>query len=252
MLPLLEGHGSLLDICRGASVDGIIGVLAAGRGLDVTIVSPSRNHANSLKRFASELGVEAESINFVLGSLDKLTQLNLGKFDCVTALHVLEHADSPRVALESLRERTISQCIVAVPTCLNPTAWVRLGGSDPYTYGAGSWKALFRGFLKVLRAGLSGRISVVELVSEFGTETVHPWYLPKRLIHELEWSGFHIEEVRPDTLLLPWSQRLLPLARKLQGLRTLGPVATWGFGTHFVLRPLWRDESVLVQRRASE
>lgn len=238
ILPLLEGTSELLDVTRGASVDGILGVLAARTVPRVTIVSPSRCHLQALQRFAERNSIEPDRIEWVAGCLDDGT-LPDRRFDTVTALHVLEHADNARSALSELHRRTARRCIVAVPTCANPTAWVRLGGgSDPYMFDPGSVAAAVRGLARTVARHRRGHIAVVEMVDEYGTESVHRWYFPRRMLQELEAADFEVQAMRPDTLAIPWSSRAMRVSTWLQSNAPAALTAGCGFGTHYLMRPV--------------
>ncbi|MFI5719899.1 class I SAM-dependent methyltransferase [Nocardia sp. NPDC051750] len=239
ILPLIKDYDHVMDVTRGASVDGILGVVAAGQGKRVTIVSPSNNHIAALRRFAGENGIDPSVIEFVHTGNGPLESLDVKRADCVTALHILEHATHPRSFLSFLRDRTSNRCILAVPTCANPTAWVRMGGdTDPYVFTAGSLQAAARGIRRTATAKIRGRAAVTEFVNEYGTTTVHRWFFPSALFAELEWSGFHIEQMRPDSLAIPWLNRSIQLSQILQDHLPDVLTSGLGFGTHFVLRPV--------------
>lgn len=239
ILPLLDGAGSVLDVTRGASVDGLLGVLAARTVPQVTIVTPSCSHRAALRRFADAQGVDERRIRWVHGSLDDLDDLAPQRFDVVTALHVLEHTTSLRTALAALHRRTSRRCVVAVPTCVNPTAWVRLGGSsDAYVFGSSSLRDGIRGLARTVARHRRGHVSVTELVDEYGSEVVHRWYFPRPFLRELEYADFEVEAMRPDTLALPWSTRAMAVSGWVQQHAPPSWIAGWGFGTHFVMRPV--------------
>lgn len=64
----------------------------------------------------------------------------------------------------------------------------------------------------------------------------HRWFFPAAVPREIEWVGFHIVTVRPDSLAVPWSPRataLLYAARQVLPGTLIGRA---GFGTHVVLR----------------
>ncbi|MEV6774346.1 methyltransferase [Nocardia sp. NPDC051030] len=236
ILPLVEGYPRVLDITRGASVDGILGVLAASRGARVTIVSPASNHLAALRRFADRIGADCARIEFV--HCAKIEDLDVGSADVVTALHILEHAPHPRALLEVLREHTRRRCVLAFPSAGSPATWVRMGGGDPYTFDRDSLPALARGLARTVTARLQGRVAVAEHVDEYGTDTVHRWYFPAAVLREIEWAGFHIDAVRPDSLAVPWSGRATALLHTVRPALPGALISRAGFGTHVVLRPV--------------
>jgi 2-polyprenyl-3-methyl-5-hydroxy-6-metoxy-1,4-benzoquinol methylase len=239
VLPLLADYSRVMDITRGASVDGVLGILAAGLGKEVTIVSPSLNHIDALNRFAAVNRIDLSRVEFVHCNQPSFENLDVRSAECVTAMHILEHAPHPRAMMHFLRERTELRCIIAVPTCLNPTAWVRMGGgTDPYRFTRGSLASARRGIARTLLAGLQGRVAVTEIVDEFGTATVHRWFFPSALIKEIEWSGFQIDGIRPDSLAIPWSERTIELSRAAQRYFPDFLTSRLGFGTHYILRPV--------------
>lgn len=237
ILPLLADHTHVMDITRGASVDGVLGVLAAGQGKQVTIISPSVNHIAALTRFATVNDIDPSGIEFIHSADRPLEDLDVKPAHAVTALHILEHVPHPRALLDFVREHTLQRAILAFPTCLNPTAWVRMGGrTDPYVFSKGSLPAAGRGLARIAAARLQGRVAVTEDVDEYGRATVHRWFFPGAVLRELEWAGFHIEKVRPDSLALPWTG--VEAARIAQQRLPAALTSRIGFGTHVVARPV--------------
>ena len=236
ILRLVEGHASVLDITRGASVDGILGVLAAARGAQVRIVSPASNHLAALRGSAARGAADSSRIEFL--QCPKLEDLDVGSADVVTALHILEHAPRPRALLEVLREHTRRRCVIAFPSAGSPATWVRMGGGDPYVFGRDSVPALARGLARTVAARIQGRLAVTEHVDEYGIDTVHRWFFPDPVLREIEWAGFHIEAVRPDSLAVPWSGRATELLHAVRPMLPGALISRAGFGTHVVLRPV--------------
>ncbi|WP_371658061.1 class I SAM-dependent methyltransferase [Streptomyces sp. NBC_00280] len=234
LLRVLEPGDTVLDVGRGGSVDGVLGVMAAARGHDVLICVPHEEQARVVRRFADENGV---TVHVSVTPIQELDQLPT-RYDKVFALHILEHVDDFGAALAALRRRTAGQLVVGLPTCLNPAVWCRLGGGDPYTFGAGSVRSLLRGALRVALARVQGYPGVDENVVEMSVPLRHRWLFPRRMRTTLSDAGFRVDAFRPDGVVLPWFDRLIPLSRRLDALAFLPFLRDLGFGSHAVLTPV--------------
>jgi hypothetical protein len=234
LLRLLAPGDTVLDVGRGGSVDGVLGVLAAARGHDVLVAVPHEEQALVVRRFAAENGVDVPVSVTPIQELDRLP----ARYDKVFALHILEHVDDFAAGLGRLRRRTAGQLVIGLPTCLNPAVWCRLGGGDPYVFGRGSVPALLRGARRVAAARIQGYPGVDEDVVEMGAALRHRWLFPRHMRVALSTAGFRVDAFRPDGVVLPWFEGLIPLSRRLDALEFLPLVRDLGFGSHAVLTPV--------------
>ncbi|MCI5055278.1 MAG: methyltransferase domain-containing protein, partial [Flavobacteriales bacterium] len=131
LLKFIEPGQNILDIGRGGSVDGVLGVLAAQKGAKVTILNVSDRHIESIKRFAEKNDV-LDKISFIIGNPQECEEFEDNSFDIVISLHVLEHLESTSEGLKTIHRLTNSRAIIALPTCLNPCVWIRFGKQNCY------------------------------------------------------------------------------------------------------------------------
>ena len=99
LLKEIKPNNTLLDVCRGGSVDGILGVMAAKKGVKVTICSPKEEYIEVIKRFAAAQHVDVD--NYVVCQPDDLP-FGDNSFDCVSSIHVLEHVERYDKALDEI------------------------------------------------------------------------------------------------------------------------------------------------------
>ena len=154
LLHFLEPGCTLLDVCRGGSVDGILGVMAAKKGLKVTICSIKQEYLDVIKRFADENDVIIN--NYVVCQPEELL-FEDGSFDYVSCIHVLEHVMNFDQCLDELYRVSKKNVLIALPTCLNPCVYARIGGANYYDFNFKTLCKQFYGFLKVMGALVTGR-----------------------------------------------------------------------------------------------
>lgn len=230
LLNFLTPGMTLLDVCRGGSVDGILGVLAAKKGLHVTICSPKEEYLDVIKRFAAINGVDLD--NLVLCSPEKLP-FDDNIFDCVSCIHVLEHVQEYERAVSEIYRVTKNFALIAMPTCLNLSVFARIGGADYYNFSLKSIPCLLLGFIKVFFSFITFRQGVYENNEEKGKIVRHfqrfPWTIKKMLIK----NHFEVLQYGADGFCFPWSVSLISVQKWLDKF-AYGPVVrNLGFGTHF-------------------
>lgn len=229
----LEPGKTLLDVGRGGSVDGILGVYAAKKGLKVTISNVSDESIAVIKRFAKSEGV-LERITFVKGHPEQLP-FSDNSFEYVTALHILEHLSSMQNGLSEIHRITKRKAVIALPTCINFCAFSRLGGADYFKF---SWKSPFAFFFGLSRIAfhiIKGDEGVDEIMEELGREITHTWRFPWKMRGILKEGGFQIKKFEPDALCLPWFQSLLPVMKFLDKYSHLPILRDCGLGSHAFL-----------------
>lgn len=231
---LLEPQKKMLDVCRGGSVDGILGVLAAKKGLDVTICSVDEIYISVIKRFAHNIGVQ-ESITYFICKPEELPFDN-NSFDIVSAIHVLEHVNDFDKSLDEIYRVSREKAIIALPTCLNICAMLRIGGCNYYEFSYKSIPALLIGFIKVVIAMLSFRKGVYEMNEELGVKFKHflrfPWFMKK----QIKQHNFKIVTFGSDGLTIPWLKKINKLQTVIEKLCYAPGFRNFGFGSHAYLK----------------
>lgn len=232
---LVKGE-TLLDVGRGGSVDGVLGVLAAKKGLKVTITNVTEKNLRVIKRFAESHGV-SDKITFI-EALPYELPFHDNSFDNVSALHILEHLPNFESGLEEIRRVSNRTTIVALPTCLNFCTISRLGGAHYFEY---SWKSPFLfiyGLMRILYHAIKGDEGVEEDMEEFGVISKHLWRFPWKMRTALIRGGFKIQKFGPDALPLPWFESWLPLMKRLDKHGYSPLLNQWGMGSHAILQKL--------------
>ncbi|MFD1956885.1 methyltransferase domain-containing protein [Paenibacillus thailandensis] len=236
LLSHLTPGETLLDIGRGGSVDGVLGVLAAKKGLKVTISNVTQKNLLVIRKFAEEQGVIDEITFIECMPFDIPVPDNC--FDNVIALHILEHLPNFEAGLQEIKRVSNKKAIIALPTCLNFCAISRLGGAHYFEY---SWKspfALIYGTLRLLIHAVRGDDGVEEDMEEFGVVTKHMWRFPWKMRAALIREGFIINKFGPDALPLPWFNAWLPLIRKLDRYGYAPLLREFGMGSHAIVEKI--------------
>jgi len=232
MLAMIVPGESLLDIGRGGSVDGVLGVLAAAKGARVTIANPIDDNLSSIRRFAEQHGVE-DKITFMKNDPQTGDIFSDNSFDTVISLHVLEHLSDFDEGVKTLHRITRRRVIVALPTCLNFCVWIRFGGQNCYRLSLNGFFALFTGVGMIIKSLLVNADGVVENMTEdSGNKFSHLWRFPWKMRDSLRKQGFLIRKFGPDTMCLPWFDALLPLSEWLDGIGYWPIIRNFGYGSH--------------------
>jgi 2-polyprenyl-3-methyl-5-hydroxy-6-metoxy-1,4-benzoquinol methylase len=230
-LPYLQAGQQVLDVGCG---EAVLSSLAAEQGAWMTacdISSPNLRGARRVtaQRYASVTLLQADAEQLPFGD---------SSFDVVLSSHVLEHLPGVRQGLAELYRVTRNCALIAMPTCLNPAAWMLLGGANYYQLGRRSLLALPLGLARTLKALLTCQEGVDEGYG--GAEVPHVWRFPwvvRRLVEE---TGFHLEQFEAGPLILPLVGEYWPAWRRLQPsidrLRSRPLVNNLGFGCLAVCR----------------
>lgn len=235
LLQFINSGDSVLDMGRGGSVDGVLGVLAAQVGAHSTITNVSENHLESIKRFARAMGVE-DKIDFKICSPQTGDLFDDNVADVVVSLHVLEHLEDFDQGIDTLHRLTRDRVIVALPTCLNVCVWIRFGGQSCYHFSVKSFLALFSGMGQVVDAFLKGKEGVTEdLTEDSGNQCRHLWRFPWAMKNSLNRHGFQITKFGPDTLCLPWFSMLQPVTEWLDRIGYMPVINIFGYGSHALI-----------------
>lgn len=235
LLTFINPGQKVLDIGRGGSVDGVLGVLAAKKGALVTILNVSDRHIASIQKFASKNGV-LEKIQFVVGNPQICDQFENNSFDTVISLHVLEHLESTSAGLDTIHRVTNSKAIIALPTCLNPCVWIRFGKQNCYEASLRSFLAIFKGMAIVSRAALRREEGVVEkLTEDSGNVCDHIWRFPSKMKTLIKKHDFKIIKFGPDTMCLPWFEFLQPITEFLDNRGYSRLIRNLGYGSHALI-----------------
>lgn len=228
----LESGKTLLDVCRGGSVDGILGVLAAKKGLKVTICNVKQEYLDVIKRFAELNNVLIQ--NYVLCEPEKLLFDN-ESFDYVSCIHVLEHVYDIEQSVSELYRVCKKEAIVALPTCLNLCVFARIGGTDYYNFRVKSIPCLLRGSIKVLGAFITRKEGIYENNEEKGEIVKHLLFFPRTGKKLLTKHGFSVVKYGADGFCFPWLKSLIRLQKILDKFSYIPVMRNWGFGTHYFL-----------------
>lgn len=238
ILKFVNKGDTLLDMGRGGSVDGVLAVMAAVKGAKVTISNASEDNLKAIKKFAATFGVD-KSITFVKTSPRTGGAFQDNSFDIVVSLHVLEHLDNFDEGLKTIRRITKRHAIIALPTCLNPCVYIRLGGAqgkDCYQFSVKSFLAMFYGIGRVMKGMLTNAEGVIEdQIEDSGNRWKHLWRFPWKMRRSFEKNGFSVKKFGPDSMCLPWFTALLPLTKMLDSVGYLPFINNFGFGSHALI-----------------
>jgi SAM-dependent methyltransferase len=225
-----EFFASYLDIGRGGSVDGILGVYAALKEASVTISNVDELHLSAIKKFAREHEIE-DKISFVITNPEDLVFQD-NEFDIVVSLHILEHLNNFEKGLSQIHRVTKEKAIIALPTCTNLSVFSRLGGACFFDFSPKSPFAIIYGLLRVLCNACMSKKGVIEVMDENGVMIEHLWRFPWVMKRELREGGFKIAKFDADSLCLPWFESLIGASKYLDRNSHLPWLRNLGLGSH--------------------
>jgi SAM-dependent methyltransferase len=231
IVDLVPVGASVLDAGCG---EGVLSVLLAKKGCQVTGVDISEPNIASAKKYAEEQGASAWTT--FLCSDSEVLPMEDRTFDYVVSSHVLEHLPDFGKGVQELVRVAKERVIVAIPTCLNPCAWTLLGGDVYWTFSRKTPYAIFLGFARVFFALFSGMEGVDE---GYGgrKELSHIWRFPWMGKRRLERGGLRVERFCGSTYILPYFPFLLPLTRLIERGAWIPVLRNFGYGTTYVCKP---------------
>jgi len=121
--------------------------------------------------------------------------------------HLPDFDQSDKEIVRVLRKDGIG--VVAIPTCLNPSVMVLLGGEITWTLSKGTIVAFWIGLAKLMWAWLTGREGVNEGYAGH-KELPHVRRFPWKAIWMLLQNGLKVERWMADSLLIPYLAQFFP------------------------------------------
>ena len=213
---------------------GELSVLLAKKGCRVTGIDPSEANVAAAKAYAELQGV-AHMTTFAVGDMQRLP-VGDKSFDYAVSNHVLEHLSDFVQGARELSRVAKNYAVVAIPTCLNPSAWALLGRDRYWVLSRRSAYALFVGIARVLSAALRGQEGVREGYGD-KDELLPLWRFPWEGRELLAKGGLRAVHYRATTYILPYFSWLLPFTWLLEALAWVPGFRSWGFGTTYLCIP---------------
>ncbi len=211
--------------------DGALSFMMAEKGALVTGIDLSTPNINACLKSAKARGLEGQ-VSFLVGDSEQLPFAD-NAFDLVVSSHVLEHLPNFDKGLKEVMRVTKKRAIVAIPTIINPSSWVQVGGGWFYLKGPRSFAALPIGFFKMLWALVSLKDGVNE--SYVGADVPHMFRFPWIMKKKLKINSFKMVEYEASTVLLPYFEFLLPVIKFLDKYKNKPILKNCGYGTTFVI-----------------
>jgi SAM-dependent methyltransferase len=215
--------------------EGILSVMLAKSGCHVVGVDLSQPNIEASKKYAQENGV-ADKCEFMVGDIEHMNFPD-HSFDYVVSSHVLEHVPDFQQGARELGRLASKQVLIAIPTCLNLSAMVLLGGDKYWAFSRRTIYALPLGFLLTLWALVTGQEGVDESYAGM-EELIHLRRFPWRAKKSLEKAGLKVRAYRGSSYIFPYLPFLLPISWALQYVAWWPVFRECGFGVTFVCDPL--------------
>ena len=229
---LIPAGSSVLDSGCG---EGVLSVLLAKKGCIVTGVDLSEPNIAASKNYALQQGV-ADKTTFIVGDAEHLPVLDKS-FDYVVSSHVLEHVPDFAKGASELGRVARRQVIAAIPTCLNPSAMVLLGGDKYWTFSRHTPYAFFWGLLQVLGALITNKEGVNEGYAG-RKDLIHIWRFPWKGKKSIEAGGLRVIRYRGSSYIFPYLPFLVPVSMLLLKGCWLPVIRSFGYGTTYVCEPI--------------
>jgi 2-polyprenyl-3-methyl-5-hydroxy-6-metoxy-1,4-benzoquinol methylase len=159
-------------------------------------------------------------------------------FDVVVSSHVLEHLPDFARGVSELHRLTRHIAVVALPTPLNPSAAVLLGGGVYWLVRPRDLLAYWLGTARIL-INLGGK-GIDEGYA--GEDVPHLWRFPWIMRRQLRDGGFRILSFEGGSLAIPFIPSVLPgfigVQKRIDALRGAPLFRNFGFGSIAVLEKI--------------
>lgn len=214
--------------------EGVLSLLMAEQG--ATVVGVDMSSANVVAARERCRGAPVD-VHFLVGDAEFLP-VRSSAFDVVVSSHVIEHLPDPDLGVRELARATRGHAVIAMPTCLNPAAWVLLGGDVYWRLTRRSLLGLLKGIARTLLAFIQRLDGPQEGYAGDGS-LPHVFRFPWAMTRLIRRNGFHIDEVESGPLIIPYAASYANVLRlwQVRADRRLGSarVFRWlGYGTHVV------------------
>ncbi len=197
--------------------DGVLSVLIALWHPHQKIIAMdiSEECVRAAREAAIAHGV-AERMAFVVADAEHLPFKD-GSLPAVISSHVLEHLPNFDQGVREISRvlQGTGVGVIAIPTCLNPSAMALLGGDGYWRVSRHTLLALWKGMARVVIAWLKGEEGVQEgYAGHF--DLPHLWHFPWRAIRRVERNHLTVTHWMADSLLVPYLAHLFPPVIRLQ------------------------------------
>lgn len=210
VLKHIDNGKTVLDAGCG---EGVLSVLMAQKGVFVTAVDISSPNVFAAQQSANQLKMTGY-VKFLVGDVENLPFAD-NSFDIVVSSHVLEHLSNFYQGLNELYRITRHKAVIALPTCLNPCAWVLLGKDSYWAFSKRSLIAIPLGITRTLVALCRGVEGPDEGYAGHG-DLPHVWRFPWVVKRQIREVGFNIVKFEASTLLLPYLAHYISPLRPIQ------------------------------------
>jgi len=235
-IPFIKPGQHVLDAGCG---EGILSCMAARIGASVVGFDISGPNIHVAKALSVEWDVQAD---FLQGDMEDLPFPD-NSFDVVISSHVLEHLPNLSKGVAELRRVTRSMALIAMPTCLNPSCWVLIGGDSYWRLSKRSLIALPLGLARTFSALLRGDDGPDEGYGG-NVDLPHVWRFPWVMRKILRNSGFRIEQFEAGPLVIPYLAQYFTPLRRIQPVfdrvRDRPILRDFGYGSLAVCRKVPR------------
>lgn len=228
---LVPPGSTVLDAGCG---EGMLSVMLAKHGCIVTGVDLSEPNIEACKKYGADEGV-SERVTFVVGDAEHLPAADRS-FDYVVSSHVLEHLPDFVQGVREINRIATKGAVIAIPTCLNPSAMTLLGGDKYWSFSRRTPYAFFYGLFRVIVAFFTGEQGVNEGYAG-RTDLIHIWRFPWRGKRLLQEGGLTVTSFRASSFILPYFSFLLPLTRFFERFLAAPVLRNFGYGTTYACVP---------------
>jgi len=228
---LVPAGSTVIDAGCG---EGVLSVLLAKHGCTVTGVDLSEPNIVAAKKYAEEQGV-ADKTSFLVGDAEHLPAADKS-FDYAVSSHVLEHLPDFLQGVRELARVSKIGSVAAIPTCMNPSSMVLLGGDKYWTISRRSPYAFFVGLARVIGAYVTGKEGVNEGYAG-REELIHIYRFPRAGKKLMEQGGLTVNAYRASSIIFPYLPFFVPVSKLLEKGSHLPGLRALGYGTTYVCTP---------------